>query len=120
MDQERTGDAMISAETMGEIEIERRAKSIVSMGDSCRSDRRKSEEEWEDAAPAVIEIVAEIRRLREALGWYANPNHWEWTTHESTRDGCGCTDVSTWKFPLQAPIQVGGKRAREAMGRSEG
>lgn len=51
----------------------------------------------------------------EALEWYANPNHWEWTTYESTRDGCGCSDLRIYKYPIQASVQCGGKHASEAL-----
>lgn len=61
-----------------------------------------------------------VQGLVEALRWYAKASHWEWTTHESTHDGCGCTDLRTHREPLSAPEQVGGRRAAEALAAWEG
>jgi hypothetical protein len=58
-------------------------------------------------------------KLVEALKFYANPETWESTTHDSTRDGCGCMDFSSYMNPFQGPVQVGGKRAREAIAEFE-
>jgi hypothetical protein len=63
----------------------------------------------------VKELQEEVSRLRGALEWYAYSNNWEWTTHKSTFDGCGCTDLYSIKCPYDGPVQVGGKRAKEAL-----
>jgi len=50
----------------------------------------------------------------EALEFYGNIHIWEWTTVESTRDGIGCSDFSHTTC-ITGPVQVGGKKAREAL-----
>lgn len=63
----------------------------------------------------ALELLDRIEKLRDALKFYASPTRWEWTTHESTYDGIGCTDFESFKSLAQGPSQVGGKTARAAL-----
>ena len=60
-------------------------------------------------------LRSRIEGLRLALDWYADSRHWESTTHDSTRDGCGCTDFTSMKIGPGEIVQVGGRRARETL-----
>ncbi len=61
-------------------------------------------------------LQSRVSELEAALEFYANPDSWESTTIDSTRDGCGCSDFSIMKFAYgSAPMQIGGRRAREAL-----
>ena len=64
---------------------------------------------------ALKEQSEMIEEMKSALEFYASTSRWESTTHESTRDGIGCTDFQTFKCGLEGPIQFGGKTARSTL-----
>jgi len=67
-------------------------------------------------AEEIKRLTRKLEVAKKALQWYANPDHWEETTNESTKDGCGISDFSIMKFEYgRAPMQIGGKRARQAL-----
>lgn len=84
------------------------------------TDGTKFVKELEEQITAALEnerafFMDIIEEIKLALEFYASTSRWESTTHESTRDGIGCTDFQTFKCGIEGPIQFGGKTARAAL-----
>lgn len=68
-----------------------------------------------DMEAKVQKLEAQLSAVKSALEFYGDPDNWEYTTHESTHDGCGVTDLEAMKNIVDGIYQSGGKRARAAL-----
>lgn len=68
-----------------------------------------------DMEAKVQKLEAQLSAAKAALEFYGDPDNWEYTTHESTHDGCGVTDLEAMKNIVDGIYQSGGKRARAAL-----
>lgn len=100
-------------------------KDLVAALEYCRAEleaEKESSQNWykiaQDLNSRLVDEKARSAKLVEALRFYANFDRWEWTTHESTRDGIGLGDFGSYMTNI-GPTQIGGKTAREAIAEYE-
>lgn len=67
---------------------------------------------YDNLQSRLTATTEKLRRAEEVIRFYAEPEGWEFTTHESTLDGRSCADFDTIKFGPGYIKQVAGKMAR--------
>lgn len=84
-----------------------------------------SSHEINDLLDENTELRQEVARLREALEFYADKRNWEtpeeqgYTTKHAPHLSEGVADMLNGDSEIIGSIEIGGKRAREALERSE-